>query len=293
MPVFFRAVYAICICMYLGYILGQLVDAAFGSAFAPTPTFYVVHLLGLAAGVGALLLLLGHSPSLRAQVRVLITAALVLMAINFGLVGGLILHWAHKTDTRSILPTLVSSTTFQGALALVTVWFFRQHGRSVADALGLRNSNARRVVAHAAGLAAAAFACQWVYVNLLAQLRFDLPEQPVVELIRAQDDYGWRVFLALFTILLAPVAEEMFFRGVLYTTMRQHLGTMPAALASATVFAMIHFNLGSFLPLLVLAVGLALIYERTGNILAPMLAHSLFNTTNYVLLYLVGAGLHS
>ena len=60
---------------------------------------------------------------------------------------------------------------------------------------------------------------------------------------------------------------------------------------ASLAFAAIHVNLATFLPLLLLALILTWLYETTGNLLAPIAAHSLFNTMNFVLLY-VAESLH-
>jgi len=54
---------------------------------------------------------------------------------------------------------------------------------------------------------------------------------------------------------------------------------------TAGLFALIHFNLLTFLPLMALALVLTYLYERTNNLLAPIAAHSFFNALNFGLLY--------
>jgi hypothetical protein len=92
------------------------------------------------------------------------------------------------------------------------------------------------------------------------------------------------VFLGVSTILIAPVVEEMLFRGLLYHTIKR-IGFPRIALWGTTLlFAAIHSNLLTFLPLFVLAVALTLLYEATDNLLSCILAHSLFNAANFVTL---------
>jgi len=55
---------------------------------------------------------------------------------------------------------------------------------------------------------------------------------------------------------------------------------------TAVIFAAIHMNVATFLPLACLALALALLYERTNNLLASITAHALFNGFNFTLLYL-------
>jgi membrane protease YdiL (CAAX protease family) len=109
-------------------------------------------------------------------------------------------------------------------------------------------------------------------------------EQQAVQVLRTAVSTVDRLKLAVVTILLAPVAEEMLFRGLLYAWIRQIGFPRLALVLTAGIFAFVHFNLATFLPLFVLAVILAVLYERTGNLLAPIAAHSTFNALNFLLL---------
>ncbi len=96
----------------------------------------------------------------------------------------------------------------------------------------------------------------------------------------------WAV--AIDAIVVAPLAEEFFFRGYIYGVARRYGGVAPGVLFNAVLFAAIHTNLPSFAPLFVLAVCLTLAYEWTGSIWVPICMHALFNATTVVNLLLVG-----
>ena len=59
-----------------------------------------------------------------------------------------------------------------------------------------------------------------------------------------------------------------------------------ALVLSSILFGLIHVNLMTFVPLTLFAVVLALLYERTGTLLAPMAAHAFFNAINFYLFIL-------
>jgi membrane protease YdiL (CAAX protease family) len=94
-----------------------------------------------------------------------------------------------------------------------------------------------------------------------------------------------RLALGLVTILLVPVAEEIFFRGILYPWLKQIGFPRLALWGTAVMFAALHMNLVTFVPLMILALVLTSLYERTENLLAPIAAHGLFNAMNFALLY--------
>lgn len=91
---------------------------------------------------------------------------------------------------------------------------------------------------------------------------------------------------------LAPVVEEVIFRGVLFQALRRRFGLYPALLVSGAVFAVLHTELTEPLYLLalwLLGVWLAAAFHRTGTLLVPVIGHATFNGVAIGLAYL-GAG---
>jgi len=131
------------------------------------------------------------------------------------------------------------------------------------------------------GLGGLAVALPVVAVAALAN-RFLLPEQPpsspiIVLLARMHNPWALGLLFVL-VIGIAPVVEEMVFRGILYGGLRQRWPLWPAALASGLIFALVHIQPVALLPLFVLGVALALLYERSGgSLVPPVVAHALFN----------------
>lgn len=90
---------------------------------------------------------------------------------------------------------------------------------------------------------------------------------------------GWEAKGVIFgiAVIAAPVTEELIFRGCLYGILRKSSGRLPAIMVSSILFALIHGHLPSLPGLLILAVGLALVYERCGSLWAPISMHAAFN----------------
>jgi membrane protease YdiL (CAAX protease family) len=95
-----------------------------------------------------------------------------------------------------------------------------------------------------------------------------------------------RVYLGAFAVVLAPVAEEFIFRGMLYPFVKQLGSPRLAWVGVSFAFALIHDDAATFVPLFVLALALTWLYEKTDNLLAPITAHALFNATNLIVLCL-------
>ena len=91
----------------------------------------------------------------------------------------------------------------------------------------------------------------------------------------------YKNFLTNFFVILiiAPIFEEIVFRGLFYKALKNFTPFIQASLISSIVFALIHKNILSFTILFTLSLFLTWIYERTNSILYPILTHSLFNLT--------------
>jgi uncharacterized protein len=100
------------------------------------------------------------------------------------------------------------------------------------------------------------------------------------------------ILLMLVGGVLAPVAEEMFFRGVLYGFLRRW-GALLALIVSTLAFVLAH-RPGAGPPPLPQALGglvFCLAYEKTGNLLVPIIIHVLGNLAIFTLLIWFNPGL--
>jgi len=89
--------------------------------------------------------------------------------------------------------------------------------------------------------------------------------------------------LKLFAIALLPaIGEELLFRGLIYGSYRKK-GMYNALILSALLFGLLHMNLNQFLYATILGIFLVLLMETTGNIIAPMIVHFVFNGTSVII----------
>ena len=96
---------------------------------------------------------------------------------------------------------------------------------------------------------------------------------------------------AVSVVVFAPVAEEMFFRGLLYRIFKGffsslNCGAFVSAALSGALFSLIHADAFVFLPLALMGVLLCLSYEKSGSILSPILVHALFNALNLGIIWI-------
>jgi len=92
-------------------------------------------------------------------------------------------------------------------------------------------------------------------------------------------------------LLVAPVAEEIFFRGVAFNAWERERGPWVAVVGSALLFAAIHSSLFALVPIFALGVILALLYRSTRSLVATMAMHAGFNAISVILALLVRQGI--
>jgi len=92
-------------------------------------------------------------------------------------------------------------------------------------------------------------------------------------------------------VVVAPAAEELFFRGVVYNAWLRERGPRVALYGSAALFAAIHTSLFSLVPIFALGVALALVYRSTRSLPAAMAMHAGFNAISVAITLLARQGI--
>jgi membrane protease YdiL (CAAX protease family) len=96
----------------------------------------------------------------------------------------------------------------------------------------------------------------------------------------------WQYALVAFSAaILAPIAEEIYFRGYVFRAYLEQKGPVQAYLFSSLLFALVHLNLPAMLPIFVVGLFLAFLYHRTGSVLPGMVAHGFNNAVAFTVLY--------
>ncbi len=91
--------------------------------------------------------------------------------------------------------------------------------------------------------------------------------------------------LIVMTVILAPILEEVLFRGIILKGLINN-GTQPitAIIISAVIFGVVHFNPWQFAGALLLGLVLGLVYYRTNSLLVPILLHAFNNLTSALMI---------
>lgn len=99
---------------------------------------------------------------------------------------------------------------------------------------------------------------------------------------------GDRVIAFLVLVVLAPIVEEIIFRGWLYGKMRNRLSAPWAILIVSLLFGLVHFQWNVSVNVFALSVALCVLREITGTIYAGILTHMIKNGVAFYLLYVMG-----
>lgn len=115
--------------------------------------------------------------------------------------------------------------------------------------------------------------------GLVKQMQEDnLLDHPMLRAL-GEAPFGWKIGVLLSAGILAPLVEELFFRGIFQSMLRRYTRRpWVAILATSAFFAAFHLPLWHNMPtLFVLSVVLGYNYERSGRLVSPMVIHALFN----------------
>ena len=193
-----------------------------------------------------------------------------------------------RLGLRSLVPgpaLVIFQALVQDAILVGTALAFAARtGRPRAWHFGLGAAPLERALSFA-GRAVLAYIAFLLLARLYDVVFDPSGEQRIVEALGADRGLGWLVAGGVLVIVLAPVAEELFFRGFFYGSLRGQLGAPGAAVASSLVFALVHFTSAqtlSLLPLLgVLGLLFCFLYERTGSLYPCIALHALNNAVAY------------
>lgn len=113
-------------------------------------------------------------------------------------------------------------------------------------------------------------------------------QQQAVALFGTTHDRTLIYGLIILAVFIAPVVEEIIFRGFVFNAFLRYVPVASAAAASGVIFGLAHFDRTAFFPLACGGFVLAVVYYRTGSLTSSMLTHGTFNAVNVVLVLATG-----
>jgi len=120
------------------------------------------------------------------------------------------------------------------------------------------------------------------YFRWMERLLGESPVQDVVKVLKVAKNPTVVALMAVTAVIVAPLCEEIVFRGYLYAVAKRFGGRWTAACCSALLFSAAHGSLAALLPLFLFGLLLVVVYERTGSLWAPIAGHFFFNAATVV-----------
>jgi len=230
---------------------------------------------------------LGARPWGVPAVAAALTLPLLFWALALGLSGSGETDLTDGEVAAALIGTIIFDLALIGIAAGVCLWRYR---------LGWAELGLRPFASDLWWLplvaAATAHASVIVYALVFTAVGADeaAPRQEDLEEL-----FGNRAVLPLAgvaTVIVAPVAEEIFFRGFVFAGLLRRLGAFGAMAASGLVFGTFHVagvdTLGLVIPFTAIGMGFAWLYYRTGSLWPSILTHLVFNLVSFVLLASLG-----
>ena len=263
---------------------------------ADSGTVLVVTLVGLALfGAGLVYVAVRQIRQRRVLPPERYRGPSVLLLLVMVLLLGSVLVAPFGADAAGLLggsvPTLFGAfvilVSTSVALLVVTALFV-----ALPDALANLPSFPGQAPVRAIAMGVGWGALAWLGSSLLLALatfvltELGYPPDPGTAEIAVQSLEPWLIVFAV--VFVAPIAEEIFFRGVAFNAWLREGGRRYAYIGSAALFAVIHVSLVSLVPIFMLGLALAWVYERSGHtLLAPMAMHATVNGISVGLALLV------
>lgn len=221
---------------------------------------------------------------LGAQLLVSMAATLALglrMGIEGAMGGGMPdVDAMMQTLTQALFDQAMTLTLFANVFTLGVLWiFFATRKKRFLREISFQELPALSYVPLSVGGAALA-----VTITIILSL-LPIPQQVWEEYAGASSSLGQTGFWAvLSSVLISPVAEEVVFRGLVYTRLRRAMPPWVAAVLASLVFASLHGQILWAGYAFVMGLALTLVLERTGSIAGSIAVHIAFNAVGGYLL---------
>lgn len=173
----------------------------------------------------------------------------------------------------------IAATCIQGIIFLSTALALaRSRGPLRAPDFGLQPIRLKRAAWITLGVGAG----YYVFLALYSGLVEPEPDSTPTKLGADNGDAGI-AGLVLAAVLIAPVVEEIFFRGMIFRSLRNGVGVAAAAVISGLFFGMLHWDFATVerllqvIPLVAFGIALALLYAWSGSLWGPIVLHGTNN----------------
>lgn len=201
------------------------------------------------------------------------------------LLYGILTSFVSDTDTTmrryfTVLATLLSNVFILGVYVIRARW----HKRFAWTDIGWRLTSQQNVVYWAVVFFVLVFGFNSIYQTLLKWFELGIPKQEIASFFGANQPLSLKAITLFLVVVMAPLTEEVLYRGVLFPALEPHLHPHHAAMAAGMLFGAIHFEPHTILPLAFLGYLLCLTYHYTRSLWLCIALHAVNNTLAFVVL---------
>lgn len=205
---------------------------------------------------------------------VVLPIILFLVMQNLGVLGFYFLLGVLGIDASTLDPGFVYSISILPSLAIFCVYYYVRKNNPTLnqikfglDYLGIKNG-----ILIVLSTLSALLVIPLIYTILRLNELFPMPEEVASTFDKASLSMGILAF-----VIIAPIIEELVFRGIIYKTLRNTHGIPVAVGVSSILFGAIHLNVAQGVNAFFIGVLCALVYEKFRTLRAPLLVHMTLN----------------
>lgn len=209
---------------------------------------------------------------------VALITAFVLGNVLGGIVYGIADASGYDVDDPPAGYLMAANLVFQGSLLASALMFARFYGGVSAAKLGLRPVRFLTGLTWAAAALIAYYVFQAVWISALG---LENESDEITDRLEADPSTATVVGIAIFAVVIAPIVEEVFFRGFVFGALRSSMPPVAAAAGTGLLFGGVHAfgsPIGFLVPLAMLGFLLSLLYWKTGSLLPCIALHVVNNS---------------
>jgi membrane protease YdiL (CAAX protease family) len=209
-------------------------------------------------------------------------AAFIVATIAYLVIAAVVEAGGGNVTTGGPPGLVISATLVQdAALIIAAVWFASMWTKGLTPAsFGLR----RVAIGPAAGWTVAAFIAFWILTAIYISAVGEPDQQELTRDLREEESLSALIGYGVLLAFVAPLAEELFFRGFVFGVLREKIGTVWGVLATGVVFGLVHVA-GSPIEtvgvLIILGSLLCVLYLKTGSLLPCIALHAINNSISF------------
>jgi len=230
---------------------------------------------------------------------------IIILAFSFGYLFFMVVGFLAgivQSVTKTELPfgdsenfQMIISTIVLDAMVFIVIlrFLWDKHRRKLSD-LGFSKKDLSRNIFYGVfgyiGIIPVILMIGVVVYFIISMFKIIPPAQPIVDLLLNEKSTALLLLSSIIASIFGPLVEEIFFRGVMYNAIKRKIGVFWGIVITSVLFSFLHthaleYFLVGFIPIVVLGVVLAYLYEKTGSLIPSFTLHVLNNLGSVIMVF--------